>query len=299
MLSWTTRILTALLALVCSGAIAQQQIGYTQFVWDPVLVNPAATATSALKIRAFHRMQWVGIEGAPTSQSFTMYGPLFGKQTGAGVSFFHDEIGVTRTAVARLNGAYTANIDRYQKVSFGLSVQYGMQFTDWDSTNPNDPNDEALQFGPGLVQEFNGGVGLNYASRRTFGGFSVPLLLEFDQAGLFRTRRHYYFMASQLFPVNQYFDIQPSAMLRLVRNAPTQLDIQCAGVFNKSLYAGLGYRFGDAMNILLKYTPNKLWTFGYAFDLTVSGLSNNAGSHEIMLGYDFGSGMRRTGRRYY
>ncbi|RFM28126.1 PorP/SprF family type IX secretion system membrane protein [Deminuibacter soli] len=58
-------------------ATAQQQPQYTQYILNNFIINPAvAGIENYWDVKASHRQQWVGLDGAPTTTYFTMHGPL-------------------------------------------------------------------------------------------------------------------------------------------------------------------------------------------------------------------------------
>ena len=61
-------------------------------------------------------------------------------------------------------------------------------------------------------------------------------------------------------------------------------------LIHKILWLGVGYRTGDAVMGIIEVQCTKQLRIGYSYDFTVSGVTNSttAGSHEIMIGYDFG-----------
>jgi len=52
---------------------------------------------------------------------------------------------------------------------------------------------------------------------------------------------------------------------------------------------GASYRSNDAIVAILEYQVSKKLRVGYSYDFTTSELKNySTGSHEIIIGYDFG-----------
>ena len=79
---------------VC-GAFAQQDPQYTQYMYNTLTVNSAyAGSLGHLAITGIYRTQWVGIEGAPDTQSFSLDTPV-GKNVGLGISIVNEEINKT------------------------------------------------------------------------------------------------------------------------------------------------------------------------------------------------------------
>ena len=59
-----------MLILLSFNVIAQQDPMFTQYMHNPVSINPAyAGSRGTLNMVAMHRQQWVGIDGAPKTLS--------------------------------------------------------------------------------------------------------------------------------------------------------------------------------------------------------------------------------------
>lgn len=77
--------LTSLLVFICcSGIKAQQNPHYTQYMYNMNLVNPAyAGSKESISFGLLYRKQWVNIEDAPTSFTFSGHSPV-GDNVGIG-----------------------------------------------------------------------------------------------------------------------------------------------------------------------------------------------------------------------
>lgn len=72
------RLHLLLLLLVCATTgFAQQQPHYTQYILNTFIINPAvAGIENYWDVKASHRIQWAGLNGAPVTTYFTVHGPL-------------------------------------------------------------------------------------------------------------------------------------------------------------------------------------------------------------------------------
>lgn len=69
-------LLLLLLAWSAMG-FAQQQPHYTQYILNTFIINPAvAGIENYWDVKASHRIQWAGLNGAPVTTYFTVHGPL-------------------------------------------------------------------------------------------------------------------------------------------------------------------------------------------------------------------------------
>jgi type IX secretion system PorP/SprF family membrane protein len=102
-------------------------------------------------------------------------------------------------------------------------------------------------------------------------------------------RRHYLFTGGVVLPVSDNVKFKPSVLVKYVSGAPVEGDINFSTIFKDAFWLGVSYRTNDAVGLILEYQTNSFFRIGYAYDVTVSGLrSYQNGSHEIMLGVDFG-----------
>ena len=79
-----------------SISYSQQNSQYTQYMYNTSLVNPAyAGSRESLTAFLLHRNQWVGLDGAPVTNNFSVNSPLGDSNFGIGVNFVNDKIGPT------------------------------------------------------------------------------------------------------------------------------------------------------------------------------------------------------------
>ncbi|MEZ4738824.1 MAG: type IX secretion system membrane protein PorP/SprF [Flavobacteriales bacterium] len=62
---------------VSTAMLAQQDPQFTQYMFNMLSLNPAyAGSADRVELKALSRHQWVGFEGAPTTQTLTVHSPL-------------------------------------------------------------------------------------------------------------------------------------------------------------------------------------------------------------------------------
>jgi type IX secretion system PorP/SprF family membrane protein len=110
------------LLLPCEAA-AQSDFDFTQRWFNESLYNPAATASSfGTDIFMHARAQWVGREGAPTTEAISVNSYFEGIRSGFGFSATGDQIGFTNTYSGRLSYAFFMPTGTASYISFGLSA---------------------------------------------------------------------------------------------------------------------------------------------------------------------------------
>lgn len=71
------RLATIFLCLISAGSFAQQRPHYTQYILNNYIINPAvAGIENYTDVKISHRLQWVGLNGAPVTTYLTIHAPL-------------------------------------------------------------------------------------------------------------------------------------------------------------------------------------------------------------------------------
>ncbi|SFO42501.1 type IX secretion system membrane protein, PorP/SprF family, partial [Paenimyroides ummariense] len=287
-----TRIITALLALVSfTSAQAQQDPQYTNYMYNTININPAyAGSRGALSIFGLHRSQWVGLEGAPTTNSFSVNTPIADSKVGLGVSFINDALGVMDENTLSVDFSYTLDLNnRGSKLSFGLKGSANLlnvAYSDLNKYNPNDPqifNDVQNEFTPNI------GAGIYWHTDKSYVGFSVPSFLEstrYDNniQSTMQQKMHYYLMGGHVFEINPMLKFKPAFLLKAVEGAPLQADITGNFLISEKFTIGGAYRWDAAWSALVGFQVTDGMFIGYSYDSDVKALRNyNNGSHEIFV----------------
>jgi len=277
-------------------ANGQQDPMYTQYMHNPLTVNPAyAGSTDMLSAMFLGRTQWVGFQGAPKSRSLTLSAPFYKYNVGAGFSFVNDELGPVKQNSFYADFAYHLKFGEKGTLSMGLKGGFDMiqiRLIDLILDEQSDDN-----FSQNFTDEFifNFGLGFYYYTNRFYVGASIPRLLKnsynndgFRITSLGYKERHYFLTAGALFDLNNYIKLKPSILSKIVLNAPLSIDFSANFIFYNKLWLGAAYRFNDSMSFLIHFQITNQIRVGYAFDLTESELRRyNNGTHEIMVAYDF------------
>src|SRR5690606_35538129 len=93
---------------------------YTQHMYNMKVMNPAYAASKKnLSLGLSYREQWVNVDGAPSTFSFSGSMPA-GKNVGIGLSVIADEIGPVKEQNAYADFSYTLNLGGEHRLAFGL-----------------------------------------------------------------------------------------------------------------------------------------------------------------------------------
>jgi len=285
------------LATLFAGRVqAQQTPMYTTYMWNMMTVNPAyAGSADVMNATATARRQWVGLDGAPTTNSILVHSPLRLRSLGLGLSVIDDRIGPSRSGSYFVDFAYRIQVTKTARLAFGLKAggnTMRMDLADVSGTNANDPVYQR-SFNGGFSPNF--GFGLFYWSRKGYVGLSTPKLLKEQFVGatetgdvrLYTQQLHYFLTAGYVFPLSKEVKFKPSLLLKAVGGAPLSADLSANFLFMERFWSGMAYRTSGDVAMILSYQATDQLRAGYSYDMTTSALmGQQGGSHEIMLSYD-------------
>lgn len=281
---------TVLLLFVSSISVyAQQQAMYTQYMFNGLAINPAyAGSHEVISLTGLTRFQWVGIEGAPRTQTFSIHSPIPGKKAAIGALFSRDEIGVSNQNSIYLSAAYRIKMNGG---TLSMGVQGGIRTSDITFTDLgiNDPN--LLTNISGLVP--NVGTGIYYYSQKFYAGFSIPTILKSSLEGAISSGAitatdipHFFATGGMVFDLSPTVKLKPSTLIKYVSGAPMEIDINANFILDDRLWLGVSYRSLDAISFLLDFQASPQFKFGYAYDYSLTDINQiTSGSHEIMINY--------------
>ncbi|HMC96747.1 MAG TPA: type IX secretion system membrane protein PorP/SprF [Flavobacteriales bacterium] len=283
----------ACMALITCSVHAQQDPLFSQYMFNTLAFNPAyAGSADVFTVMALSRHQWVGFEGAPSTQTLLAHSPLPKENMALGFEVLTDKVGPTRQTAAYADYAYRIRTGADTRLAFGLKGGVNLYNADLATLTSVDPDNASVNLKGKLMPNF--GFGMFWHSPRYYVGLSVPKLLEneidvTDGAAIVTASevRHYFLMGGYVMDMNREWKFKPSMMLRVVEGAPLSLDLNANFLLRDRIWFGAMYRVGNAFGVLGQYQVNDQFRIGYAFDLTTTKMgAYNAGTHEIMLNYD-------------
>lgn len=286
-----------------STLIGQQDAQYTQYMYNTLSVNPGyAGSRGVFSIAALHRSQWVGLDGAPTTQTLNFNTPV-SKRVGVGFSVVNDEIGNGTNQDTYFDGvfSYTVPTSSGAKLSFGLkagghflNVDFSKLRNFQDGGTPSAPPNIDKKFSP------NFGAGVYYHTDSFYAGLSVPNFLQtehFERSGdsggtsfLAQERMNWYLISGYVFDLNPDLKFKPAVLFKLVQGAPLQADLSASFLLRDKFSFGAAYRWSAALSALVGMQLTDQLMLGLAYDRETTELGStsfNDGSFEIFLRYEF------------
>lgn len=281
-----------LILLFSNSLFAQQDSQFTQYMYNPVNFNPAyAGSREVLSIFGMHRTQWVGLDGAPVTNTVSAHTPIAGSDVGMGFSFVNDRIGPSDENTFSVDISYTVPTSDYYKLAFGLKATANLLNVDFTKLSQM-PGDPELQYNIDNRFSPNIGAGIFWYSDRSYLGLSIPDFLEtrhFDGTNnsVAREKMHYHFIGGYVFDLSPDIKFKPSLLIKAVYQAPLQADFSGNFLFNEKLTLGIAYRWSAAMSAMVGFQITDGLLVGYAYDAETTKLANyNSGSHEVFLRFE-------------
>mgnify|MGYP006086144031 FL=1 len=288
------RTLVILSILLSLGSFAQQDFQNSQYMFNLFSINPAyAGSNDALSINVSHRSQFVGFEGAPNTQQFSIHAPVTKKKIGLGLEITNDVIGPRKVLGVHTAYAYRVKIGPGQ-LGFGLKAGIYNYTYNWDILNYQDNTEDLIGTGTEskLVPNFN--FGIYYNDKLNYAGIELahlnnPSIYSNDSITDVRAKlsSHISAFAGKAFELNSMLVLKPSCLVRFAQNAPGYADINVSVLYNRRFWIGASYRTNKALIFIAQVYINPKLKLGYSYDLLLNKISTyQAGAHELYLGFD-------------
>ena len=287
-----TKILFLVLLFTGIVSYAQQEAQFTQYMYNTIVINPAyAGSRGALTTFALHRTQWVGLDGAPVTNTFSVNTPIENSNLGIGVSLLNDKIGPTNQNNLSADISYTIHTSETFKLSFGIKATANIFNLDVTKLNPVDQEDPQFHNLSNVISP-NFGAGVYFHSDKTYVGFSVPNFIEkklYDDnsVSVYKQKATYYLIAGHVFDLSSSVKFKPSILSKMVMGAPFETDFSANFLFNEKFVLGASYRWNGTVSAMAGFKISDQLYIGYGYDLETTKLANyNSGSHEIFLRFE-------------
>jgi len=273
--------------------VAQQNPHYTQYMYNMNVINPAyAGSKDNASFGVLYRKQWVNIEDAPTSFTFSGHTPT-ANNVGLGLSFISDKIGPVTEQNVYGDFSYTLKLNDTHRLALGLKA--GVSFhkvglRDIQSTLP-DPSEGI--FGEDINDaSLNLGAGAFYYTDKYYVALSIPNMmksahLDYNGREYGSDVSHYFLTGGYVFDLNYDLKFKPSFMLKSALNVSPSLDLSANFLYMEKIELGATYRLEDSFGAMVNFAVTPELRIGYAYDHVVSDLKiATSASHEFMILYD-------------
>jgi len=297
--------LLLLLLLQSNRLLAQYDAQVSQYMLAPGTFNPAVAGQgSDLYITLLNRQQWVGIDNAPSSLFLNASMPfvLNNQKHGLGMLVLKESIGLFSTQLIQLQYAYKRTLADGE---LSLGLQGGILQENFDADKIHIPTsdyhtstDMSIPKGTleGTIPDFS--LGLWYDHGTYYGGLSVSHLFEStiklksgsdatdsESYKTIASRTYYLTNGYNIALTNPLYTVQPSFLLKTDLTV-WQMDISGKVLYRDKYWGGIGWRYQDAVNVMVGIRLPQGLSVGYSYGISTSAVAKySSGSHEIFLGY--------------
>lgn len=288
--------LTSLMVFTAVFCRGQQHPMFTQYMFNGLVLNPAyAGSQETFTATAIMRKQWVGIDDAPQTQTFSAHSPVDdlrkrkrpSSPVSLGLTLFHDRIAITGQTGLLASYAYRLKLLNNGSLSFGLQAgisQFRIRYSELGLDDPSFSVGDVAEWQPDF------GAGIYYRTDRFYAGLSAPQMLRpkigTDHSSV-AVAPNYFLTMGYLFDINRTIKLKPNVLVKSFAGDLVQLDINCNVFLNEILNLGLSWRSFESIGTLIQFQVHDRFALGYAYDIPYgsefAAMSN--GSHEIMVNY--------------
>jgi len=269
-------------------------------MYNTQVINPAyAGSRDVLSFGLLYRTQWVGLEGAPESGTFSVNSPIGGMDNmGLGLAVVYDKIGPATESNVVIDYSYTINTSDTNELSFGLKA--GLDILDVDFTKLNIYDEFDPRFQENIDNKFQPqiGAGVYYNTNKFYIGLSVPNFLNskhYDESNISNPdiqtvaaeRLHYFLIAGYVFDLSDNVKFKPATLVKAVSGSPLQADVSANFLLYEKLTLGVAYRWSAAMSALVGFQVSDGIFVGFGYDYQTTDIEDYSdGSYEVFLRFD-------------
>jgi type IX secretion system PorP/SprF family membrane protein len=297
---------------------AQQEPMYGQYIFNNSVINPAqAGAYNSNRFGVLARNQWLGIDGAPRTETAHINLKL-PRQLGLAIGIYQDRLGPETGLQFQTDLAYHTRITDNFFLSGGIRLiasHLRVNLSDVPNVDPANPYFQE-NISSGLM--FNSGAGLLAYTNKSYFGIAMPKVFR-DQISIkkqgvvdFRKKEnlHLFAYAGTNADLSEEILFMPSALFKYVDGAPAQLDLNAVFGYLDILDFGPLLRTNmtgqndwlDAVGFLIGIRFLENWYLGYMYEYPLTDLRNaTRQTHEISLRFtwDAKSKTRIRSPRYF
>jgi type IX secretion system PorP/SprF family membrane protein len=268
--------------------LAQQDPQFSQNMFNKLANNPGfAGSRGNIATSVLHRSQYIGFEGAPSTQNFSIDAELPFLYGGVGLNVVKDNIAQFSNLGLQASYAYRTELGVGQ-IGMGMSVGMFQSGVDGSNFSYAEPGDNAIPTSSVSGSKLDIGAGVYYNTQDVYVGISsshmTKPVVEWSDGTRYPLARHYFLIAGYTHDLNPVLLLHPSIYLKS-DGATSQLDINTNLIYNNKMWGGVSYRLDEGLILLAGMNVNEDLRIGLGYDVTM--LNPLSNSLEVMLGYSF------------
>lgn len=311
-------VITVLLLMPASCAMAQQNVQFSQYAFNGLSVNPAyAGYKEDLYLNATYRHQWAGFPGAPRTGGISLDGVTGASdgKVGLGGQVLFDKLGPQESL--SIYGSYSYRIpldeENTKRLCIGIGAGATQYSVDGSALQYIDNDDAAIPTGKTSTWVPDARFGIYYYTSKFYAGVSVMDLFSLysdatryswkgNNYSTIRKTQHMYLTAGTVFPLGEGLQLKPSFLVKEDFKGPTSLDLNAFLLIGEKIWVGGSYRTNvniwkktalqrdlqeqNAASAMVEFYATQQLRIGYSYDLNVNKMAGyQGGSHEISIGF--------------
>jgi type IX secretion system PorP/SprF family membrane protein len=279
------RRILPLFLLLCAFQLSGQQLPlYTQYVFNPYMLNPSMVAFSSRpEINMLYRQQWSNISDGPrTIQLDGQYN--------------QDRTVLLSSTMAMITYGYRVHLAEDHTIGFGLSAGMYQNRIRSEDAAPVDQGDPALLTSVNNNMAVDGQFGVHYRTKGFVFAYSLVNLFDhkfvsaesFQKPKFSQLKNQILFASYRFNVIPGKLSLQPNAAYRLTENNLNYFEGSMIASIMNVVDVGGGYRqnFGPTAMVRVSVGPLQA---GFAYDFpSNTGLISPGGTKEIQVKFRFG-----------
>ena len=286
----------------CQFSYGQQEPIYTQYYMNQAIFNPAyVVVNNVVNVTLMSRVQWVGLEGAPFTNTLTGSTSFFKGKAGAGVVIHNNAYAISNNLNLFAQAGYKIQLGLNSQLSIGIQGGYLSFRNDFTKIEESD-NDPV--FG-GVVENFeslNVGFGIFFNTNNFYLGLSVPKYIEQSSSEssleLFNYNRHYYASVGAVLPLG-LLKFKTTGLI-VYSALDTSYELAAQLLMVETIWAGVFTRNFNAFGAMGMIEIPDILKAGLTVELPSTELvSNQYGSYEVFISIEIAALQRQLYKRRY
>lgn len=296
-------IILLILMFVVQLGFSQQINQFSQRHMDILEVNPSVGGSILYsEVKLHHRSQWVGFEGAPSTQIISFDGTI-GKKAGLGIYIVNDKIDITSQLTGSLNYSYHLAFEEFN-LSMGLGFILSRNKLNGTNLNLLDYTDNTI---PNQVVKSKltpqASAGLFAYNKKFYLGVSMMNIIKTslyeNYESVIPSTQIFFLMGAYNFRISPSTTLSPNFVVNKSSLEKMNLELGLKAEFMEKFFAGATYRVGNSAIGSVGISILKNFAIAYSYDYLMTDISNYSfGSHEIVVYYKIPYSKKKTARLF-
>ncbi len=284
-----------ILTILCFKINAQQLPQVSNFSYNQLIFNPAAAGMyeSEFNVNLLSRLQWSGIQGAPTYNMLWSDYRFGGNKSAIGLNVNLNSFGVTKMTEVLGNYSYNFRISQRFKVALGLRVGVNMiRHNALDPAKIWDANDPLETVPVVSASAPMAGGGFRIYDDKFYLGISAPDFISKDKYNIygndgrsfFNKKRNYVLMSGYKIKLSDAYALRPNLIVLYFPTAPVRADMNVNFEIRDYFWAGATYSTSHFHSFMVGTHISSTLRASYGFQFGAGkNIPSKFYTHEISL----------------